>query len=157
MKKALITGSFDPVTLGHVNIVERACRLFDEVHFIAFVNPEKSYTFDVEKRVELMRIAVSHLPNVICGYDGGMVFEYVLKNGIDCIVKGARNGEDFEYEANMAAFNFEKSGVDTLILPSDERYTDCSSSRVRELLARGEDVSHLVGEKVAQAIKEKMI
>lgn len=152
MKKALITGSFDPVTLGHVNIVERACRLFDEVHFIAFVNPEKSYTFDSEKRVELMKIATSHLCGVICGCDEGMVYEYVLRNSIDCIVKGARGGEDFEYEAKMAEFNFEKSGVDTLILPSDPAYTDCSSTRVRELLSQGKPIDALVGERVAKAI-----
>ena len=154
MKKALITGSFDPVTLGHVDLVERACALFDEVHFVAFINPEKNYTFTKEKRIELMKIATSHLPGVVCGYDEGMVYEYVLKNSIDCIVKGARCGADFEYEAKMAEFNREKSGVDTLILPSDPRYADFSSTRVREMLAKGEAIENLVGKKVAQAIKE---
>ena len=157
MKKALITGSFDPVTRGHIDLVERACRLFDEVHFIAFVNPEKNYLFPTEKRVELMEIATAHLPFVICGYDGGMVFEYVKRHNIDCIIKGARTGEDFEYEAKMAEFNREKSGVDTLILPANPDLVTCSSTEVRRLLAEGKPLSHLLPEEVEKAIREMKI
>ncbi len=153
MTKALITGSFDPVTRGHVDLVERACRLFDEVHFIAFVNPEKQYLFPAEKRVELMRLATAHLPLVICGADDGMVFEYVKSHGIDCIVKGARSGADFEYEAKMAEFNREKSGADTLILPADPTLADCSSTEVRRLLSEGKPVSRLLPEAVVKAIE----
>lgn len=155
MKKALITGSFDPVTLGHVDLVERACRLFDEVHFIAFVNPDKHYMFPTEKRVELMEKAVAHLPLVICGFDSGMVFEYVKRYNIDCIVKGARTGADFEYEAKMAEFNREKSGADTLILPANPSLVHCSSTEVRRLLLEGKDTSHLLPAAVIEAISGK--
>ena len=155
MKRALVTGSFDPVTLGHVNIVERARELFDEVHFIAFVNPDKTYTFTVDERVEMMRAATSHLSGVRCGYDGGMVYEYVIKNSIDCIVKGARSDEDLEYERKMADFNREKSGVDTLILPADPKLTSLSSTRIRELIAHGESIEEYVGKAVADIIAKR--
>ena len=157
MKRALVTGSFDPVTLGHVNIVERAREMFDEVHFIAFVNPDKSYTFSVEERVEMMRASTSHLSGVKCGYDNGMVYEYVIKNSIDCIVKGARSDEDFKYEEKMAEFNREKSGVDTLILPADPRLSALSSTRIRELISLGESIEEYVGKAVADIISKKQV
>ena len=109
MKRALITGSFDPITVGHLNLIERASKIFDEVFVVAFINPQKSYRFDTETRLELMRAATKHIKNARCDFSSGMVFEYVKENGIDCIVKGARNGADFEYEAQMAIFNLEKS------------------------------------------------
>ena len=148
MKKALITGSFDPVTRGHVDIVERACALFDEVHFIAFINPDKKYMFDTETRVEMMKKATAHLPSVICGSDGGMVYEYVKRNGIDCIVKGARCGADFEYEAKMAEYNREHGGVDTLILCASPELCECSSTEVRRRLTKGESADELLPEGV---------
>ena len=155
MKRALITGSFDPITVGHLDIIERTSRIFDEVFVVAFINPQKSYRFDEKTRLELMRAATAHIENVRCDFSSGMVFEYVKENGIDCIVKGARNGTDFEYEAQMALFNLEKSGAETLILPASPALCDCSSTKVRSYLDRGMSVDELLPDEVARLIEEK--
>ena len=156
MAKALVTGSFDPVTFGHLDLISRAAEIFDSVVVGIFVNGAKSYTFTAEERAEMLREACEGcgLRNVIVEICSGLVARYVENNGIDVIVKGVRNSADFEYERNMAETNkMLYSGAETMFLISDPKYTAVSSSLVRTLMNYGEDVSMLVPESVLKRVK----
>ena len=155
MKKALICGSFDPVTFGHMNIVQRAAKLFDEVTVGIFVNASKRYTFSEIVRAEMISAACAELglENVRVDVCSGLVASYVRENGIDVIVKGVRNTVDFEYEKNMAEANkLIYDGAETLLMVADERYGAISSSLVREMMSHGEDVSALLPKTVVEII-----
>ena len=152
-KSALICGSFDPITLGHLDIVKRAAALFDIVYLTAFINPDKKYCFTREQRLDFMKTACADIPNVICGFDTGMVCDYVKHNNIDCIVKGIRNEKDFLYEAKMADYNREHSGRETLLLVCSEHLSECSSTLVRDALKNGADLSELIPESISDAVK----
>ena len=158
MKKALICGSFDPVTLGHMNIVQRAAKLFDEVTVGIFVNASKHYTFSESVRAEMISAACAELglENVRVDVCSGLVASYVRENGIDVIVKGVRNTVDFEYEKNMAEVNkLIYDGAETLLLVADERYGAISSSLVREMMSHGVDVSALLPGAVMEIAKQQ--
>ena len=117
--KALITGSFDPVTNGHLDIIKRTAAVFDSVVVGIFINPEKKYLFDVNERIEMLSEAVKDLKNVTVDSSEGYVAKYVEQNSIDVIVKGVRNSVDFEYEAKMAKINKQiYSGAETLLIPA---------------------------------------
>lgn len=152
-KTALICGSFDPITLGHLDIVKRTSLLFDTVYLTAFINPEKKYCFTQEQRLAFMKNACADIPNVICGFDTGMVCDYVRNNNIDCIVKGIRNEKDLIYEAKMADFNREHSGRDTLLLVSSSELSECSSTLVRETLEKGGSPDSLLPESILSEVK----
>ena len=152
-KTALICGSFDPITLGHLDIVRRAACLFDTIYLTAFINPDKKYCFTKEQRLSFMKSACADIPNVVCGFDTGMVCDYVKNNGIDCIVKGVRNEKDLSYEAQMADFNREHSGRDTLLLISSKELSECSSTLVRETLKSGGDLSKLLPKSIISELK----
>ncbi len=156
MAKALITGSFDPVTLGHMNLISRAAAIFDSVTVGIFVNSSKTYVFSAEERATMLREACAEcdLVNVTVEVCSGLVARYVEENGIDVIVKGARNSTDFEYERNMAEVNKQISPkAETMVLFSDPNYSAFSSSTVRTLMNYGEDVSNLVPRSVLKRIK----
>ena len=152
-KTALICGSFDPITLGHLDIVRRAASLFDTIYLTAFINPEKKYCFTKEQRLGFMTSACADIPNVLCGFDSGMVCDYVRNNNIDCIVKGIRNENDLAYEAKMADFNREQSGRETLLLVSSSELSKCSSTLVRETLEKGGDLTALLPESILSEVK----
>lgn len=134
MKVCLISGSFDPITTGHMDIIERACQMFDKVIIGVFNNEEKTYLFDMAKRVKFCCIATKAFNNVEVVSSEGMVFDFCLKYNIDCIVRGFRNEKDYQYETEMAKFNFEHCGVQTILLNATNALEDISSSRVREFL-----------------------
>ncbi|MBQ7603790.1 MAG: pantetheine-phosphate adenylyltransferase [Clostridia bacterium] len=139
MKKALITGSFDPITTGHLDIITRAAGLFDAVYVVAFENAEKKCMFSPEKRLRLMEKACSGIKNVITDYYDGYVVDYMKIHGIDVIVRGIRNPGDAEYELMMAKNNrklYEKAG--TVFLPASDGFEKISSTAVREAIGRGE-------------------
>jgi pantetheine-phosphate adenylyltransferase len=149
---ALICGSFDPITRGHLDIVKRASLEFERVYLTAFVNPEKKYLFSTDERLSFMKTATKELKNVVCDYNTGMVYEYVIEKDIDCIVKGVRNEEDLSYENEMARFNFEHSGRETIFYYADESLTDCSSSAVRDALKNGADLAPLLPEGIVEEV-----
>lgn len=151
---ALICGSFDPITRGHLDIVERAGEIFDKVYLVAFINAEKEYLFSTDERLSFMKKATSHVKNVICDESSGMVYEYVIKNGIDCIVKGIRNERDLSYEGEMARFNKEHSKRDTLFFFAREDLHDVSSTAVRDALKKGENVSLLLPDGIAEEVQK---
>ncbi len=151
---ALICGSFDPITKGHLDIVERASEIFDTVYLTAFINAEKEYLFSKDERLAFMKKACAHLQNVVCDYDAGMVYEYVIKNDIDCIVKGVRNESDLSYESEMARYNKEHSKRDTLFFFAKKDLYNCSSSAVREALKNGADISALLPESIVDEVEK---
>ncbi len=152
--RALIPGSFDPCTVGHIALIEEVAARFDEVVVAVFINPEKQGLFSHADRVRFLRLATAHLKNVTVDFSDGMVADYVKRHRIDRIVKGVRNGADRAYEETMAAYNFAHSGVETLLLPAESHLEAVSSTRVREGLAAGEPLTDLLPAAAAEAIRE---
>lgn len=144
MKKAVCPGSFDPITNGHLDVIERASHLFDEVVIAVLVNNSKSSLFTIEERIVLARDCVKHLPNVKVDMWSGLLVDYCRENKVDAIVKGLRAVSDFDYELQMVQMNLQLKGVDTLLMATKPAYSFLSSSLVREIARYGGDVSKLV-------------
>ena len=135
MKKAIVTGSFDPVTVGHLSLIRRASEMFDEVYVVIFINPEKTYMFSAEKRKELLKKACERLENVTVDYDDGYVVDYCARHGIKYIVRGLRRPDHAEYELNMAKTNRSLNpDVETILLPVENGLEDVCSTFVRNNL-----------------------
>ncbi len=142
MKTVLIAGSFDPITLGHYDMIKRASALFDRVVVCIFINASKSGEFSIERRLELLNIALGDLPNVTTDSSDALLADYVEEHNIDAVVKGIRNATDFDYEWNMAMINRHfSSKVETVFLPANNEYLHISSSLVRELMHRGKPIA----------------
>ena len=143
MSKAILPGSYDPITRGHAEIIKKAARIFDKVCVALMINPEKEYMFSKEDRINMARIVCEDIPNAEVVYDEGMLVELFDRVGADVIVKGVRNELDYNYEAEMAAYN-EKANprAVTLLLPCEAEYACISSSAVREAI-RSRDVAAL--------------
>ena len=144
MRRAVCPGSFDPVTNGHVDVINRAAGLYDELVVAVLVNPGKAGLFGVEDRIELIRDAVADLPNVTVDSFQGLLVDYCLAHDIPVIVKGLRAVGDFEYELQMAQMNRELAGVETLFVPAAPQVGHLSSSLVKQIATFGGDVSRLV-------------
>ena len=144
MKKAVCPGSFDPITNGHLDVIERASHLFDEVVIAVLVNNSKSSLFTIEERIVLARDCVKHLPNVKVDMWRCLLVDYCRENKVDAIVKGLHAVSDFDYELQMAQMNLQLKGVDTLLMATKPAYSFLSSSLVREIARYGGDVSKLV-------------
>ena len=150
MKKCVYPGSFDPITNGHLDIIERASILFDEVVVLISHNSSKNYLLCVKSRKILVEYAVRDLNNVIVDEYDGLLADYANNNGIDAIVKGIRNEKDYMYENDMALSNeilsqsMYSKPFETLYMPSKKQNSDVSSTVVRILLAKQADVSELV-------------
>jgi pantetheine-phosphate adenylyltransferase len=149
MKKiALIPGTFDPVTVGHLELVRTAAALFDEVVVCISVNPDKKHLFDEETRKEMLRKAVAEYPNVRVDAQHGMTADYAVSIGASYIIRGIRNEKDAKYELEMADFNLDYKGVRTLLIPARADLANISSTAVREKLSKGESVADLVPSEV---------
>ena len=154
MKIAVIPGSFDPMTTGHINIIERASKLFDKVFVAVMINSSKQYLFSQEQRTEIARLSCAHLENVEVIFDDGMLWELALRLDACAIVKGIRDDKDYHYEFEMAQFNALKNpDAQTVFLPCDEGAREISSTVVRERLANGEDISDIVSKSALEYIK----
>ena len=150
-------GSYDPVTNGHLDIIGRAARLFDEVVVAVLHNHAKRGTFAVEERLDLLRTSVSHLPNVRIGaWQDRLVVDVCTEVGASAMVKGLRGGTDFAYELPMAHMNTHLSGVETLFLAADPRLQHVSSSLIKEVVTYGGDVSGLVPDHVLAALRSRL-
>jgi pantetheine-phosphate adenylyltransferase len=153
---ALCPGSFDPVTNGHLDIVERASRYFDRVIVAVIRNPQKSGAlFTLEEREEMLREVTTHLPNVEVDFFKGLLVDFAREKGADAIVKGLRAVSDFDYELQMAQMNQRLSGIDTFFLSTDPHHSFLSSSLVREVAKYGGDVSSMVPSLVDQRLKDR--
>lgn len=136
MKLAILPGSFDPMTVGHVDVVERAAKIFDEVVVTVMVNAEKEYLFTMDQRAQLAKISCAHIPNVKILASEGMLVDVVNELGASAIVKGVRTVKDFQYEQKMAYYNREKNPrAETLYLPADPKFRRISSTLARRLIA----------------------
>ncbi|SFO81031.1 Phosphopantetheine adenylyltransferase [Amycolatopsis arida] len=144
MRRAVCPGSYDPATNGHVDIIERASRLFDEVVVAVLINKSKKGLFSIEERMEMLRRVTANLPNVRVDSWHGLLVEYCREHGISAIAKGLRAVSDFDYELQMAQMNQQLSGVETLFMSTNPEYSFLSSSLVKEVATYGGDVSHLV-------------
>lgn len=150
---AIYPGTFDPITHGHSDLVQRAARLFDHVIVAVAANPGKTPAFSLERRVEMARLVLANLPNVqVCGFDS-LLADYAKAHSAQIILRGLRAVSDFEREFQLAGMNRRLAPqVETLFLTPAEKYAYISSSLVREIAALGGDVSEFVHEKVKAAL-----
>lgn len=145
MRIAVIPGSFDPMTTGHINIIERASLLFDKVFVAVMINDAKQYMFTREQRTEIARLSVEHLSNVEVIFDDGMLSDLALRLDACAIVKGIRDYKDYQYEFEMAQYNYKKNPkAQTVFLPCDVGAREISSTAVRERINSGKDISDIV-------------
>lgn len=156
MSGALCPGSFDPVTLGHVDIFERAAAQFDDVVVAILVNPIKRGMFDVDERIAMINESTTHLSNLRVEASEGLVVDFVRSRGLTAIVKGLRTGTDYEYELHMAQMNKHIAGVDTVFVAAAPQYSFVSSSLVKEVATLGGDVSNLISESVSRRLSDKL-
>ncbi|TBT84322.1 pantetheine-phosphate adenylyltransferase [Propioniciclava sinopodophylli] len=154
--RAICPGSFDPVTHGHLDIVVRASRMFDEVLVAVGRNSAKNYLFSPDERAAMLADATSELPNVRVDLLDGLLVDYCREREIDVIVKGLRFAGDFEFELQMAQMNFALSGIETIMLPTAAKWAHLSSTMIREVAKLGGDVTQFVTPAVAERIRGKM-
>src|SRR5579864_9089342 len=156
MKRAIYPGSFDPVTNGHLDVVERAGRLFDEVIVAVAHNDEKQPLFSLSERLDLLRQTVAKIDNVKIAEFDGLLVEFAIEQQADAIIRGLRAVSDFEFEFQMALMNRKlKGSVETIFLMPKEEYTYLSSRLVKEIARLGGDVSKFVPVVVATALRKK--
>ena len=153
---ALCPGTFDPVTNGHIDIIERAAGRFDALIVGVLDNPSKEPLFAAEERVGMLKEAVHALGNVEVEAFTGLLVEYATRRGADVVVKGLRAVTDFEYEIQMAQMNHQLAGVETLFMTTSPQWSFLSSSLIKEVARFGGDVSTLVPEHVAARLAEKL-
>ena len=157
MKNAIYPGSFDPVTIGHLNIIRRAAEIFDHLTVCVMVNAGKNPMFTLEERVDLIRRVTQDLPNVEVDSSGELLAEYARKKGKCVIVKGLRAGSDFENEFQMAMINHKLNpDLDTMFLTAEHQYTYLSSSMVKELGRYGADLSDFLPEAIIPDFQERI-
>ncbi|MHB8170017.1 MAG: pantetheine-phosphate adenylyltransferase [Thermincolia bacterium] len=156
MKVAVYPGSFDPITNGHLDIIERSAMLFDKVIVAASVNAGKYSLFTMEERVELIKKVTSQYPNVEVDSFNGLTVEYVVSKGAQVIVRGLRAISDFDNEFKMAVTNKKlQPNVETMFMMSKAHYSFLSSSLVKEIASYGGCINGFVPEVVEQALREK--
>jgi pantetheine-phosphate adenylyltransferase len=155
LSKVLYPGSFDPLHNGHLEIIEIASRLFDEVIVVAMVNRTKEGFFPLAERVAMMEESVAHLTNVSIATSEGLVVDAADAFAASFVVKGLRTPGDFEAEIQMAHMNKTVSGMETVFIPSGSALGFLSSRYIREISSEGRDVSHLVPVPVAMALKAR--
>ena len=156
MKRAVCPGSFDPVTFGHLDIIERASEQFDEVIVAVLANRTKASLFTVEERMEMIRQTTSKFENVKVDSWHGLLVDYCKTNSIQAIVKGLRAVTDFDYELQMAQINLQGTGVETMFMATAPAHSFLSSSIVKELAHFGGDVSSMVPGIVNDALKARV-
>lgn len=158
MRQAIIPGSFDPVTCGHLDIIERAARIFDQVWAVVFHNPEKNGgLFSIAERLEMLTEATKHIPNVRIDASDGLLVDYARERGIGVIVKGLRAFSDFEYEFKMALMNKRLDDqLETLFMMTATEYSYVSSSVLKEVCQYGGSVHGLVPPLVEERLYAKL-
>jgi pantetheine-phosphate adenylyltransferase len=154
--RCVCPGSFDPPTNGHLDVVERAAHLFDEVVVAVLVNERKQGLFSVQERLGMLQELTAPLGNVRIASFRGLLVDFCRQEGIPAVVKGLRAVTDFDYELQMAQMNHRLSGVDTLFVATNPDYSYLSSSLVKEVAGYGGDVSGLVPELVLGRLTERL-
>ncbi len=155
--RALYPGSFDPVTLGHLDILKRASKVFDEIIVAVLHNSEKQPLFSLEERVSLLKESTQSLPNVKVEFFEGLMIDFAKKRGVHAVLRGLRAVSDFEYELKITSINKKlDEDIETFFLMSNSKYSFLSSSIVKEVAKyNAPQVADLVPEPVGKALKEK--
>ena len=156
MRRCACPGSFDPVTNGHLDVIGRASRLYDEVVVAVLVNKSKRGLFTVEERIGMLEEVTAPFTGVRVDSFHGLLVDYCRDHDIRAIVKGLRVVTDFDYELQMAQMNQRLSGVDTLFMSTSPEYSFVSSSLVKEVATFGGDVAHLLPETVHRRVLERI-
>ncbi|QLY29945.1 pantetheine-phosphate adenylyltransferase [Nocardia huaxiensis] len=156
MAGAVCPGSYDPVTLGHVDVIGRTAQQFDDVVVLVSINPKKQGMFSIEERLEMLREATSEFPNVRVDSWQGLLVDYAKQQGITAIVKGLRDATDFGYELQMAQMNRKLTGIDTFFIATNPRYSYVSSSLVKEVASYGGDIADLLSPGVHKRLLERI-
>ncbi|MDR9466995.1 pantetheine-phosphate adenylyltransferase [Marinospirillum sp.] len=155
MSLVVYPGTFDPITLGHADIVRRACGMFDRVIVAIAASPGKKPAFTLQERLELAREVLADQPQVeVCGFEGLLV-DFMQEQEADVVLRGLRSGADFDYELPLAQLNRSLTGVDSVFLPPSPELSFIASSLVREVASLGGSVDHLVDPGVAAALKKR--
>ena len=141
MKKAIVPGSFDPFTIGHFDVVMRGLTLFDEIIIGIGINHNKRTTFPLEERIAAIEKAFAQEPRVKVVAYQGLTIDFAVEHHAECILRGVRSVQDFEYERSIADANKQLSGIETVLLYTNPAYAHISSSLVRDLYAHGHDIS----------------
>lgn len=167
MRIALIPGSFDPITLGHVNIIERAAKMFDKVYVAVMINDSakyssllssKKYMFDMNERLDIVKLSIEHIENAEAIARSGMLIDLCDELNVTAIVKGIRDAKDLEYEMIHAKWNKEHNErAETLFLPASDSLTAVSSTKVREIIESGnfDALEGIMSKKAIEYLKEK--
>jgi len=153
---ALCPGTFDPVTNGHLDIIQRASRSFDAVVVAILENPSKAPLFDLHERVSMLKEAVADFEHVEVEAFSGLLVEFAKSRGIRMIVKGLRAVSDFDFELQMAQMNRKLTGVETFFVPTSPQWSYLSSSLIKEVVRFGGDVSGLVPDFVRDRLQDKL-
>ena len=155
-RRCVCPGSFDPVTNGHLDVVERASRLYDEVTVAVLVNASKAGLFEVPERIEMLTEVTAGLGNVKVDSFRGLLVDYCRERDIPVVVKGLRAVSDFDYELQMSQMNNRLTGVETLFVATNPEYSFLSSSLVKEVAKWGGDVAGLVPDAVLARLRDRM-
>lgn len=157
MKIAIYPGSFDPVSNGHLDIIERAAKIFDKVYVLASINPSKKYVFTDEERVNMLKIATKHIPNVIIEASKCLVLNYAKQKNATVIIRGLRNFIDYQSEITLFQFNRSiDQNIDTIIFFPSANNLFLSSSSIKELVMFNADISQYVPEGLADMIRDRI-
>ncbi len=155
-KIAVVPGSFDPITNGHLDIIRRASKIFEEVRVVVMTNSSKKGLFSTDERIHLIQEAVAHLPNVVVESSQGLLIDYVNRIGASVIVRGLRAVSDFEYEMQITSANrVLDESIETFFVMTKSQYSFLSSSIVKELASYQGDISSLVPDNVNDALIAK--
>ena len=155
MRRVVYPGSFDPATYGHLDIIGRAARLYDEVIVAVLLNLSKSALFTVDERAEMLREVTAEFSNVRVASFDGLIVDFCKSNDVSAIVKGLRAVSDFDYELQMAQMNYSQAGVETLFMTTNPLYAFLSSSLVKEFARFGGNVGSLVPKPVLDRLKDR--
>ncbi len=155
VRRAVCPGSFDPVTNGHLDIIDRASGLYDEVIVAVLINRSKKGLFETEERMQMLREVTADLPNVTIDSFYGLLVDFCRQRGIRVIVKGLRAVSDFDYELQMSQMNHSLAGIETLFMPTNPLYSFLSSSLVKDVASYGGDVTGLVPETVLRRLTDR--
>jgi pantetheine-phosphate adenylyltransferase len=156
MRRVVCPGSFDPVTNGHLDIIGRVARLYDEVVVGVLVNQSKTGLFTIDERLEMLREVTRQYPNVRVEAFQGLLVDFCKANDIDAVIKGIRAASDFDYELQMAQMNVGLAGVETLFMATNPLYSFVSSSLIKDVAKWGGDVTQHVPELVAARLHERL-
>lgn len=156
MRKACYPGSFDPITNGHLDIIKKASKLYDELYVLVAINPSKEYMFDIDTKVKMIEASTKKLKNVIVKKTTGYTVDFCKENGINVLVRGIRNQQDLIDEYNLFQMNKKlDENIETILFFASNKYNEVSSSKIKQLIKENKDVSSYVPKEIIEIIKTK--